>query len=204
MEIIFYYCKITESNRHFHRYIKEIITKKTSIFGRFRVSQTSIENKKRKDREMKSKRQEKIRELIEMFHIETQDELAEKLQEEGFPTTQATISRDIREMKLTKISDDSGRQKYIVMQPRDTDTNGKYKRVLADGILSLDVAQNMIVIKTVVGMAMAVAAAIDNLNIQGIMGCIAGDDTIFCVSRDEMTARNVIKNMRNVGVYQED
>lgn len=153
---------------------------------------------------MKSKRQEKIRELIEMFHIETQDELAEKLQEEGFPTTQATISRDIREMKLTKISDDSGRQKYIVMQPRDTDTNGKYKRVLADGILSLDVAQNMIVIKTVVGMAMAVAAAIDNLNIQGIMGCIAGDDTIFCVSRDEMTARNVIKNMRNVGVYQED
>lgn len=204
MERISCYCKITESNLHFHRYIKEIITKKTSIFSRFRVSQTSIENKKRKDREMKSKRQEKIRELIEMFHIETQDELAEKLQEEGFPTTQATISRDIREMKLTKISDDSGRQKYIVMQPRDTDTNGKYKRVLADGILSLDVAQNMIVIKTVVGMAMAVAAAIDNLNIQGIMGCIAGDDTIFCVSRDEITARNVIKNMRNVGVYQED
>ena len=114
---------------------------------------------------MKSKRQEKIIEIIESQDIETQDELAEKLQQAGFPTTQATISRDIREMKLTKISAPGGKQKYIALKTKDYHTTEKYKRVLADGILSLEAAQNLIVIKTVVGMAMAVAAAIDNLHI---------------------------------------
>ncbi|HCO29582.1 MAG TPA: arginine repressor [Lachnospiraceae bacterium] len=151
---------------------------------------------------MKSKRQEKIIEIIESQDIETQDELAEKLQQAGFPTTQATISRDIREMKLTKISAPGGKQKYIALKTKDYHTTEKYKRVLADGILSLEAAQNLIVIKTVVGMAMAVAAAIDNLHISGIMGCIAGDDTIFCVAKDNDMAKEVMKNIKKLAIHQ--
>lgn len=151
---------------------------------------------------MKSKRQEKIIEIIETQDIETQDELAEKLQQAGFQTTQATISRDIREMKLTKISAPGGKQKYIALKNKDYHTIEKYKRVLADGVLSIESAQNLIVIKTVVGMAMAVAAAIDNLHISGIMGCIAGDDAIFCVTKDEDTAKDVIKSIKKLAVHQ--
>lgn len=151
---------------------------------------------------MKSKRQEKIIEIIESYEIETQDELAEKLLEAGFATTQATISRDIREMKLTKISTPSGHQKYIALKNKDYHTSEKYKRVLADGILSLDSAQNLIVVKTVSGMAMAVAAALDSLHITEIMGCIAGDDTIMCVTRDNDMAKEVIKNIKKLAVHQ--
>ncbi len=159
------------------------------------------ENCERKE-SMKSKRQEKIIEIIETQDIETQDELAEKLQQAGFQTTQATISRDIREMKLTKISAPGGKQKYIALKNKDYHTIEKYKRVLADGVLSIESAQNLIVIKTVVGMAMAVAAAIDNLHISGIMGCIAGDDAIFCVTKDEDTAKDVIKSIKKLAVHQ--
>ncbi|MBO8464147.1 MAG: arginine repressor [Firmicutes bacterium] len=147
---------------------------------------------------MKSKRQEKIIEIIETYDIETQDELAEKLQQAGFQTTQATISRDIREMKLTKISSPNGKQKYIALKSGDYQTIEKYKRVLEDGILSMEVAQNLIVIKTVVGMAMAVATAIDNLHIIGLIGCIAGDDTIMCVTKDNETVKDVMSNMRKL------
>lgn len=129
---------------------------------------------------MKEKRQNKIKEIIELKNIETQDELLAELTKAGFSTTQATISRDIRELKLTKISDGNGKQKYAIIQNADTDVMKKYHQVLSAGILNMDYAENMIVIHTVSGMAMAVAAALDNMNIQGFMGCIAGDDTIFC------------------------
>lgn len=152
---------------------------------------------------MKSKRQEKIIEIIETYDIETQDELAEKLQEAGFQTTQATISRDIREMKLTKISAPGGKQKYIALKNKDYQTTEKYKRVLADGVLSMEIAQNLIVIKTVVGMAMAVAAAIDNLHITGIIGCIAGDDTIMCVTKDGEIAKEVVKDIKKLVAYHD-
>lgn len=145
---------------------------------------------------MKSRRQAKIIEIIENYDIETQDELAEKLMEAGFHTTQATISRDIREMKLTKLAFPGGKQKYIATtQSQDFYTTEKYKRVLHDGIISMECAQNMVVIKTVIGMAMAVAAALDSLEISGIVGSIAGDDTIFCVARDNDMAAMVIENI---------
>ena len=150
---------------------------------------------------MKSKRQEKIIEIIETHDIETQDELAEKLHEAGFPTTQATISRDIREMKLTKIAAPGGKQKYIALKSKDYHTTEKYKRVLSDGVMSMEAAQNIIVIRTVVGMAMAVAAAIDNLHIIGIIGCIAGDDTIMCVAKGNEMAKDVIKNIKKLIVH---
>ena len=130
---------------------------------------------------MKTKRQRKIIELITDYDIETQEELAAKLVENGFNVTQATISRDIRELNLTKIATKGGKQKYAVQSSSDIVSNSKYMRVLNDGIITMDTAGNILVVKTVSGMAMAVAAALDAMQIKEILGCIAGDDTIMCV-----------------------
>lgn len=132
---------------------------------------------------MKRERREKIIELIGKYQIETQDELAEKLEEAGFQVTQATVSRDIRELKLTKVSVDGVHQKYTHLQEKEADLSYKYIRVLQDGFLSMDPAENLLVIKTLSGMAMAVAAALDNLEVPGIVGSIAGDDTVMCAVR---------------------
>ena len=130
---------------------------------------------------MKTKRQRKIIELITNYDIETQEELAAKLVENGFNVTQATISRDIRELNLTKIATKGGKQKYAVQSSSDIVSNSKYMRVLNDGIITMDTAGNILVVKTVSGMAMAVVAALDAMQIKEILGCIAGDDTIMCV-----------------------
>jgi transcriptional regulator of arginine metabolism len=132
---------------------------------------------------MKQKRQDKMIELIERRNIETQEELAKLLKQAGFDVTQATVSRDIRELKLTKMPALDGRQKYVVTTVKEDHLNDKYIRVLRDGYLSMDTAQNILVIKTVSGMAMAVAAAIDALKFDEIVGCIAGDDTIMAAGR---------------------
>lgn len=133
---------------------------------------------------MKVKRHTKIIELINKYDIDTQEELAERLYAAGFHVTQATVSRDIRELKLTKVAGDNGKQKYVVLQNKEADLYEKYVQVLRTGFLSMDKAQNILVIKTVSGMAMAVAAALDELHISGIVGSIAGDDTVMCAVRD--------------------
>ena len=149
---------------------------------------------------MKSERQQKILELIREYEIETQEELIFYLNKYGFETTQATVSRDIRELKLTKIATNDGRQKYALMQPQPAGMNEKYLRVLKDGFLSMDMAQNILVIKTVSGMAMAVAAAIDAMHWSEVAGCIAGDDTIMCAVRSvDDTLRVMDKISRVVG-----
>lgn len=145
---------------------------------------------------MKAKRQEKIIEIIEKYNIETQDELAEKLAEAGFHTTQATISRDIRELKLTKLAYPGGKQKYIALKNRELHVDKKYKRVLSDAIIHVEAAQNIIVVKTVTGMAMACATAIDSLGISGIVGTIAGDDTIMCIAKDNDYAKDAIESLK--------
>ncbi|MCR5608294.1 MAG: arginine repressor [Lachnospiraceae bacterium] len=132
---------------------------------------------------MKAKRQNKIIEIINNNQIETQEELADMLMNSGYNVTQATVSRDIRELKLSKVSTEDGRQKYVVFNNVESGLTEKYTRVLKDGFLSMDMAQNIVVIKTVSGMAMAVATAIDSLQISGIVGSIAGDDTIMCAVR---------------------
>jgi transcriptional regulator of arginine metabolism len=132
---------------------------------------------------MKISRQSKIIELINKYDIETQEDLADRLMKDGYNVTQATVSRDIRELKLTKVAVDGGRQKYIVLQKIEPGMSEKYTRVLRDGFLSMDRAQNIMVIKTVPGMAMAVAAALDALQMNSIVGCIAGDDTVMCAIR---------------------
>ena len=132
---------------------------------------------------MKSNRHQKIIELVDNYEIETQEELADRLRQEGFQVTQATVSRDIRSLKLSKVSYGSGRQKYVALKQDDTRLSAKYIRVLKDGFVSMDKAQNILVIKTVSGMAMAVAAAVDAMEMEEIVGSIAGDDTIMAAVR---------------------
>lgn len=132
---------------------------------------------------MKIQRHAKIVELINQYDIDTQEELARRLNETGFRVTQATVSRDIRELRLTKVAVDGGKQKYVVMNTQNSELDEKYLRILRDGFVSMDMAQNILVIRTVSGMAMAVAAAMDALNWKEIAGCIAGDDTIMCAVR---------------------
>ena len=132
---------------------------------------------------MKINRHAKIVELINKYHVETQEELAECLNREGFKVTQATVSRDIRDLKLTKVPTKEGKQKYAVHQTMETEMNEKYIRILRDGYISMDLAQNILVIKTVSGMAMAVCAAIDAMRWNEVVGSIAGDDTIMCAIR---------------------
>ena len=132
---------------------------------------------------MKVNRHAKIVELINKYQIETQEELAERLNQVGFHVTQATVSRDIRDLKLTKVPAENGRQKYAVLESGNTAMGEKYIRILRDGFVSMDMAQNILVIKTVSGMAMAVGAALDAMKWTELVGCIAGDDTVMCAVR---------------------
>ena len=130
---------------------------------------------------MKSERHAKILEIIRKNEVETQEELSDRLEREGFQVTQATVSRDIRELKLTKVAMSNGKQKYAALTEPAEDLSQKYIRVLKDGFASMDMAQNILVVRTVSGMAMAVA--LDALNFHEIVGTIAGDDTIMCAVR---------------------
>ena len=147
---------------------------------------------------MKKNRHRRIKELVEQFEIETQEELADKLREAGYAVTQATVSRDIREMKLSKVPMGDGRQKYTILVHSDHYLSDKYIRVLKDGFVSMDMAQNILVIKTVAGMAMAVAAAVDAMKLKEIVGSIAGDDTIMVAVRTVEDTKCVMEKVRSV------
>lgn len=147
---------------------------------------------------MKIARHAKIVDLINRYEIETQEELAERLNEEGFKVTQATVSRDIRELKLTKIALDDGQQKYVIMRQHSSEMDEKYLRVLKDGFVSMEMAQNILVVKTVSGMAMAVAAALDAMQWPEVAGCIAGDDTIMCAIRSAESTLVVMKKIDRI------
>ena len=138
---------------------------------------------------MKIGRHAKILELIQKNEIGTQEELSAKLEQEGYHVTQATVSRDIRELKLTKVALSNGRQKYVALSENKEDMTEKYVRVFRDGFVSMDMAQNILVIKTVSGMAMAVAAALD---------AIAGDDTIMCAVRTVEDTTALMGRLRRI------
>ena len=120
------------------------------------------------------------------------------LKDRGFDVTQATVSRDIRELGLSKIQSSLGGQKYILMVDRKNDLSDKYIRVLKDGFVSVDMAQNILVIKTVSGMAMAVAAAIDAMEFTEIVGSIAGDDTIMAAVRTVGETRSLMEKIKSL------
>ena len=147
---------------------------------------------------MKRQRHEVVVDLINKYDIETQEELAAYLKEEGFEVTQATVSRDIRELKLSKIATGNGKQKYIILKNDDSHLGDKYIRVLRDGFVSMNMAQNILVIKTVQGMAMAVAAALDAMKFPEIVGCIAGDDTIMAAIKSTDETKVVIDKINEM------
>ena len=147
---------------------------------------------------MKTSRHAKILELIQKNDIETQEELSEFLVREGYSVTQATVSRDIRELKLTKIPMNNGRQKYAILNDAPDDMSQKYARILRDGFVSMDMAQNILVIKTVSGMANAVCAALDSMQMQEIVGSIAGDDTIMCAIRTVEDTTALMKKIKKI------
>jgi len=137
---------------------------------------------------MKTIRQQKILEIIAKYDVETQEELAERLRQEGLEVTQATVSRDIRELKLKKRARNGKALVYGMNMEPDDVPEGKYIRVLKDSFVSMDQAMNLLVIKTSSGMAMAAAAALDACRFHEIVGCIAGDDTIMCALRSVQDA----------------
>lgn len=147
---------------------------------------------------MKQDRQEAILNIIMNKPIETQEDLTSELRNAGFEVTQATVSRDIREMKLSKVTDSFGRLRYVAYSRTDEDLEEKYIRIFKDGFISMDNAQNILVIKTVSGLAMAVAAALDHMNFTEIVGSIAGDDTIMCAVRSIDDTASVMSRLRTI------
>ncbi|MGN0467294.1 MAG: arginine repressor [Acutalibacteraceae bacterium] len=137
---------------------------------------------------MKKNRHDAILALIEKEDIGTQEELMNKLNEMGYKVTQATVSRDIKSLKLVKTPVKSGQYKYSYVRGESEDITDKYHSILSHSITSVDYAMNTVVIKCYSGMANAAAASLDNLVSDKIVGTIAGDDTIFVLCRDEKSA----------------
>ncbi len=146
---------------------------------------------------MKQKRHTAILDLIEKNEIATQEELALRLISLGFQVTQATVSRDIKELKLTKIPAESGVYKYA-KPGAHTGTPNQQLMILLRSVRSVDHAQNIVVIKTHAGMAQAAAAVLDSMAMKEIVGSLAGDDTIFCVVRDEAAALQLVERIKEL------
>lgn len=144
---------------------------------------------------MKNYRHQKIMEIIQSHEVETQEELADLLSREGYSVTQATVSRDIKQLNLKKVQASSGRQCYSATSAAESVRGDRLVSILTAGFVSMEAAQNILVIKTVSGMAMAVAAAIDAMSLSGMVGSIAGDDTIMCAIR---TSDEVSKVMNEI------
>lgn len=132
---------------------------------------------------MKKKRHELILRLIAENNLSTQSDLLEKLKEQGFDTTQATISRDIKDLRLIKKTDENGVSRYAVDSGDSAELVGKYKSIFEHSVVSVDNAGNMVAVKCHVGMAMAACAALDSMHWEGLLGTIAGDDTIFALCK---------------------
>jgi transcriptional regulator of arginine metabolism len=147
---------------------------------------------------MKTQRQNKILEIIGKYEVETQDDLINMLAREGFTVTQATISRDIRELKLSKVLTGRGTYRYIQGGHKTIDVNVKFNNALVDSIQRVDYANNIIVIKTFPGLAPAVATSIDAIHLVEILGSIAGDDTIMVIVRDEESAAEIADKLKNI------
>ena len=148
---------------------------------------------------MKSERQAKILQLITKYPIETQEELLAKLLEEKICVTQATVSRDIKELRLIKIQDGSGRYKYVTANGnKPTDISFKFHAIFTESVIDVDYAQNIVVIKCFTGMASAACASLDSVHWDGLVGTLAGDDTIFLLMRDNAYASQLTTQLKKI------
>lgn len=147
---------------------------------------------------MKTRRHARILDLISEYAIETQDELLNRLKAEGYKATQATISRDIKDLRLVKTLGSDGKYKYVSAAKNSTDIRSNFSGLFSSSVNSVDFAQNMVVIKTLSGMAQAVCAALDSVDYRSIVGTIAGDDTIFIVCRSSDLAVNLTDELKKL------
>jgi transcriptional regulator of arginine metabolism len=147
---------------------------------------------------LKYSRHAKILELIENNEIETQEDLANSLRQSGFNVTQATVSRDIKELRLIKVLTREGKYKYATIKQQESVVTDRFMKLFKDSVLSIDHAGNMIIIKTLIGAANAAAAAIDAVDLKEVAGTIAGDDTIFLVIRDGYEMDEALEVFRNM------
>ena len=147
---------------------------------------------------MKKNRQEKLLELISRYEIETQDELIDLLREHGYDVTQATVSRDIRELKIAKMTTGRGGYRYVLPRQATPTAGVHFSAALTDSITGVDYAQNLVVLRTYPGLASAVASGIDHMDLHQILGCVAGDDTILVVTRDNDCAETLAAQMHDL------
>lgn len=147
---------------------------------------------------MKSSRHSKILEIINEYPIETQDELLSRLKTEGYKVTQATISRDIKDLRLVKTLGSDGKYRYTEAQASSSEIRSNFDQLFLSSVVSMDLAQNIVVIKTLSGMANAVCAALDSTGNSAIVGTIAGDDTIFVACRTDEHARLLVSTLKQL------
>lgn len=147
---------------------------------------------------MKTTRHAKILQLINEYTIDTQEELLRRLREENFEVTQATVSRDIKELRLIKTLSDDGKYKYSVSKENSRDLSSKFYSLLSDSAVIIDCAGNMVVIKCLTGMAQAVCASMDLMQWNGLLGTLAGDDTIFVVMKNEESAQQLVAELKKM------
>lgn len=148
---------------------------------------------------MKNARQAEILKIIQLADIETQEQLLLHLKERGFQTTQATISRDIKELRLVKELAGNGSYRYANSGRRaSTGVENRLRNIFKEGVTSVDLAQNIIVLKTMPGLASAACSALDNMEIPGMVGSIAGDDTALLIMRDNAVAQHFSSEIHNL------
>lgn len=147
---------------------------------------------------MKNARQNKILELIEEYEIGTQEALIQRLSENGFESTQTTISRDIRQLRLIKGPTGRGTYKYVAPEVRTGKDAPGHNSALTDAVLKIESAQNIVVIKTMAGMANAIAVCVDSLNLKDIIGSVAGDDTMLIVLKNSEKAIEIEEELKGV------
>ena len=141
---------------------------------------------------MKTRRQAVILDLINEYSIETQEELLARLKDRGYNVTQATVSRDIKELRLLKTLSSDGKYRYTSYSKNSAETGSGFNGFINSSVISVKPAQNIVVIKTLAGMANAICASIDSIDFKGIVGTIAGDDTIFIVCADNEQANRFV------------
>lgn len=147
---------------------------------------------------MKYTRHKKMLEIIENREIETQEELSDELRKQGLNVTQATVSRDIKELRLIKVLTKDGRYKYATLNSQDNFLSDRLVKILKNSVISIDYAGNILVVKTLTGSAQAAAAAIDAVGLEEVVGTIAGDDTIFLVIKDADRIEETIERFRKL------
>ena len=147
---------------------------------------------------MRFSRQNKILEIIESHDIETQEELVDNLRQTGYDVTQATVSRDIRELSLVKIHTSGGKTKYAISKSDESNVTDRTLRVFADTVLSVTSSNNIVVIKTLIGCANAACESIDMMNLPNILGTIAGDNTIFIVCDSETNIKDLVAHFQEL------